>query len=69
MTLQRRSLASLDVSALGLGCMGMSQSYGVPDDKESVATIKSLEAKFGHEWVHEWLAGRGLNLNDYLEAA
>ena len=29
----------LEVSALGLGCMGMSQSYGVPDDQESVATL------------------------------
>jgi aryl-alcohol dehydrogenase-like predicted oxidoreductase len=28
-----------DVPALGLGCMGMSISYGEPDDEESVATI------------------------------
>lgn len=29
----------LEVSKLGLGCMGMSQWYGTPDDEEAIATI------------------------------
>ena len=41
MVLSRRRLGSqgLVVPAMGLGCMGMSQSYGQPDDTESLATL------------------------------
>ncbi|HGY1948819.1 TPA: VirB4 family type IV secretion/conjugal transfer ATPase [Escherichia coli] len=57
-----RRLYDLALGPLALAFVGAS-------DKESVAVIKSLEAKFGDEWVNEWLAGRGLKLDDYLEAA
>ncbi len=32
--------AGLTVSALGLGCMGMSQAYGPADEQESLATLE-----------------------------
>ncbi len=45
MTISTRTLGQgLDVSAQGLGCMGMSQVYGPADEAESLATIdRALE--------------------------
>ncbi|NRB55786.1 MAG: aldo/keto reductase [Salinicola sp.] len=41
MTLSKRRLGNqgLEVGAVGLGCMGMSQSYGPADEAESIATL------------------------------
>jgi aryl-alcohol dehydrogenase-like predicted oxidoreductase len=39
MKTRRLGNSGLDVSAIGLGCMGMSQSYGQRDDAESTRTI------------------------------
>ncbi len=40
--MEKRKLGTqgLEVSALGLGCMGMSQFYGPRDDTESIATLE-----------------------------
>ena len=37
--MQSRTLGTLPVSPLGLGCMGMSEFYGPGDEQESLATI------------------------------
>ncbi|HVA81006.1 MAG TPA: aldo/keto reductase [Candidatus Binataceae bacterium] len=39
--MEKRKLGTqgLVVSAIGLGCMGMSQAYGTPDEGESIATL------------------------------
>jgi aryl-alcohol dehydrogenase-like predicted oxidoreductase len=69
--LPKRKLGSqgLEVSALGLGCMGMSQSYGAADETESIATIhRALElgldffdtAEVYGPFTNEELVGRAL---------
>jgi aryl-alcohol dehydrogenase-like predicted oxidoreductase len=69
--LAKRKLGSqgLEVSALGLGCMGMSQSYGAADEKESIATVhRAIElgisffdtAEVYGPFVNEELVGRAL---------
>lgn len=69
-----------DVSALGLGCMGMSTAYGVPDDVESVRTLdRAVELgvtlldtadAYGRganeEFVGRWLRGRTATQRDDL---
>ncbi|WP_284981239.1 aldo/keto reductase [Arthrobacter sp. efr-133-TYG-118] len=40
--MENRTLGSLTVSTLGLGCMGMSEFYGEGDDRESLATINAF---------------------------
>ncbi len=38
--MKQRNLRDLTVSAVGLGCMGMSEFYGPSDEDESIATIR-----------------------------
>src|ERR1700730_16026570 len=42
--MDKRTLRDLEVSELGLGCMGMSEFYGRSDEAEAIATIhRALE--------------------------
>jgi aryl-alcohol dehydrogenase-like predicted oxidoreductase len=42
--METRTLGGLKVSAIGLGCMGMSEFYGPTDEQEAIATIhRALE--------------------------
>jgi aryl-alcohol dehydrogenase-like predicted oxidoreductase len=69
LTKRKLGRQGLEVSALGLGCMGMSQSYGVADDRESIATLhRAIElgvtffdtAEVYGPFTNEELLGRAL---------
>jgi len=45
--MKKRKIADLEVSAIGLGCMSMSQAYGKPDPEEAErALLRSLEVGY-----------------------
>jgi len=67
--MEKRNLGDLEVSALGLGCMGMSAFYGSSDESEAVATIqRALElgidfldtAQVYGPFTNEELVGRAI---------
>src|SRR5438270_11889113 len=70
--MKRRTLGAsgIEVSAIGLGCWGMSGSYGPADEAESVATLhRALELgvdfvdtadSYGEDGHNESLVGRAL---------
>jgi aryl-alcohol dehydrogenase-like predicted oxidoreductase len=67
--MQARRLGDLEVSAIGLGCMGMSEFYGPSDETEAIATIhRALElgvtlldtADMYGPFTNETLVGRAL---------
>jgi len=59
--METRTLRDLTVSALGLGCMGMSEFYGETDENESIQTIhRALELGITHLDTAD-MYGRGAN--------
>src|SRR5918911_55814 len=70
--MQKRRLgnSSLEVSAIGLGCMGMSWSYGPPKDKQEMIALLRAAVEHGvtffdtaevyGPYTNEELVGEGL---------
>lgn len=40
MKFRKLGSTDIDISIIGLGCMGMNHAYGQPDDQESIATLE-----------------------------
>jgi aryl-alcohol dehydrogenase-like predicted oxidoreductase len=68
--MERRKLGTLEVSAIGLGCMSMTPIYGVPDAEEAIATLHrapeigidfiDTSDAYGANGSNEELVGRAL---------
>jgi aryl-alcohol dehydrogenase-like predicted oxidoreductase len=68
--MQKRKLGTLEVSALGLGCMGMSWAYGPAGDKQDMIKLLRTAVERGvtffdtaeiyGPWTNEELVGEGL---------
>src|ERR1700744_1513749 len=67
--MQTRKLGELEVSAIGLGCMGMSAFYGAHDDEESIKVIHHAldkgitlldTADMYGPWTNEELVGKAI---------
>jgi type IV secretion/conjugal transfer VirB4 family ATPase len=57
-----RRLFELALGPLALAILGRT-------DKDSVAAVQALEARFGDNWLDEWLRTRNVNLAEYGVAA
>ena len=77
--METRKLGTLEVSALGLGCMGMSAFYGSADEGEAIATIQRARelgitfldtAQLYGPMTNEELVGRAIkgHRDDYVIA-
>ena len=77
--MDQRRLRDLDVSSIGLGCMGMSAFYGATDEDESIRTIERARelgvtfldtAQLYGPLTNEMLVGRGIrgHREDYVIA-
>src|SRR5450755_977358 len=77
--MKTRRLGSLEVSALGLGCMGMSAFYGSTDEGEAIVTIQRARelginfldtAQLYGPMTNEELVGRAIkgHRDDYVIA-